>query len=270
MGGALYLSISTANFYQLPFPQALAAIRRAGFDYVELGTFWEGGDDWAAAQHLRDVPPAEVLAMVRDSGLRIATLHDLGGVIEDGRNSIVAPDTHEYLALAGDEIPCVVLHTPHCRTADPGWWRGYRPRVQADLRALAGERLVCIENMLAFPGYTVPLLDPAEMLDFAAETGVYVNMDSTHYAQCGLDPRLAAETLWPRTRTVHLSDYDSEGGRAHLFPGRGELDLGGFLARLDLGPARPDHRVRRALRRRRSRRSGAPESAPFAIRGGGW
>jgi hypothetical protein len=60
-------------------------------------------------------------------------------------------------------------------------------------------------------------------------------MDSTHYAQCGLDPRLAAETLRPRPRTVHLSDYDSEGGRAHLFPGRGELDLGGFLARLDLG-----------------------------------
>jgi sugar phosphate isomerase/epimerase len=125
-----------------------------------------------------------------------------------------------------------VLHTPHCRTADLDWWRNYRPRALAELRALAGERLVCIENMLPFPSYTVPLLDPAEMLAFSAEAGVYVNLDSTHYAQCGLDPRLAAEVLWPRTRTVHLSDYGD--GHAHLFPGHGELDLAGFLARLDL------------------------------------
>ena len=232
----MHLSISTANFYQIPFRRALAAIREAGFEYVELGTFWEGGDNWAAAQHLRGVPPRDVLAMVRDSGLRIATLHDLGGVIEDGRDSVVAPDTYEYLALAGDEIPCLVLHTPHCRTTYAHWWGDYRPRLRDDLCALNGERVVCIENLLPFPGYTVPLLDPAEMLAFAVEAGVFVNMDSTHYAQCGVDPRVAAETLWPRTRTVHLSDYaeDDGRGRAHLFPGRGELDLAGFLARLDL------------------------------------
>lgn len=229
----MHLSISTANFYRLPFAQTLDVIRRAGFESIELGAYWQGGDDWAAAQHLRDIPPRDVLAMVRDSGLRIATLHDMGGVIADGVDSLVAPDTEAYLQCGDGEIPCVVFHTPHKKTADAHWWPAYRPRAVADLRAIAAGRMVCVENMLRFPGYVVPLLDPEELLALSAEAGVYINIDSTHYAQCGVDIGAAADTLRARTRTVHLSDYVD--GRAHVYVGQGSLDLAGFLRRLDLG-----------------------------------
>lgn len=224
----MLLSIATANLYHIPFEKALSVIRRAGYEYIELDGYWKGGE-WEIAQHIKGIPPRDVIAMVLDSGLKLASYHDLGGIIGEGQATLVAPQTYEYLELYS--FPCVVLHTPHCKTDDLNWWEFFRPSVADEVRALGRHSMVCIENMTHFEDYTVPLLLLSELLEFAEETGSYINFDTTHYAQEGGDIAGAAAVLKRRIRTLHLSDYGEQG--AHLFPGDGRLDFQSFFRELD-------------------------------------
>lgn len=227
----MHISMATANLFHIPFEQALRIIKQSGFDAIELDGYWRGGENWAAGQHIMGIKPNDVLKMVDDSGLEPVSFHDLSGVIEDGANSAIARGTYEYLDCY--DFPCVVAHTPHRKTEDPDWWSGYRRTAKADLRAIAGGRIVCLENLVQFEGYAVPLLQPEEMLEFAEDAGVFVNIDTTHYAQCGTDIARAAAILKDRVRTIHLSDYG--GGVSHLPPGDGCLDFMSFYSALDVG-----------------------------------
>jgi sugar phosphate isomerase/epimerase len=142
------LSISTANLYMLPFARVLSIYRAAGYRLIELAGYWRGGP-WEVAQHLKGVPPADAVKMVRDAGLSIATYHDMGGLIGEGADSAVAPDAYEYLECA--DIPCVVLHAPHKRGADADWWRAYRKAFLRGVAPLAERAAVCVENMPPIP-----------------------------------------------------------------------------------------------------------------------
>lgn len=224
------IAMATANFYQIDFEKALRIIQKAGYAYIELDGYWKGGDSWEVAQHLKDLRPKEVIRMVHDSGLMVASFHDMGGVIEDGRSSIISPDTYEYLSLT--DIPCVILHTPHHKTTDPGWWDAYKSKAMEDIRQISGDRMVCVENMIPFPGYMMPLLDPAEMLEFCEEANVHCTIDTTHYAQSGFDIVHAATMLKSSVRTLHLSDYLFP--RSHVYLGDGQLDFAAFFKELDV------------------------------------
>lgn len=223
------IAMATANFYQVPFEQALGIIRKAGYAYIELDGYWKGGEAWETAQHIRHLKPREVIAMVQDSGLAIASYHDMGGVIEEGHPSVISPDTWEYLSMA--DIPCVILHTPHRKTADLNWWRSYKQTAADDIKQIAKGRIACVENMLPFPGYMMPLLDPAQMLEFCEEANVHCTIDTTHCAQSSVDIVHAAEVLKSKVRTLHLSDYLHP--RSHVYLGEGQLDFAGFFQALD-------------------------------------
>ena len=227
------VAVSTGTFYQVPFVRSLELIRQAGFEHIELLAHWEGGDGWAMAQHLKGLAPREVLRTVRGSGLQISSLHDAGGVIEAGAESVVSASTYEYLEYGGGGIPCVVFHPPHRRTDDPRWWEEYRATAGGDLRRIARETTVCVENLFPFEGYHMPLLEPADLLRFAQENELFINADITHLAQAGADPVAAAKTLRERVYAVHLSDYAYAGPRSHVFVGEGDLPLGKFFAALD-------------------------------------
>lgn len=222
------LSVSTTNLYMLPFPTVLDIYRQAGFEFVELAGYWQGGD-WEIAQHLKGIPPKDVIQMVRDSGLKIATFHDMGGLVGEKRNSIISPQTFTYLEY--ETIPCVVFHTPHKRNADFDWWRSYQSRVTSDIRSLPQDVVTCIENLPPIPGFYVPLVDPGEMRAFLMDKNIYANVDTTHYAQSGIDILDAADTLGELIKTVHLSDYNS---KPHSPIGSGTLDLTNFIKKLDL------------------------------------
>ncbi|MCD4669951.1 MAG: sugar phosphate isomerase/epimerase, partial [Actinomycetia bacterium] len=101
----MLISISTANFFYQPFKDSLKIIKSSGFEYIELAGYWKGGDNWEIAQHLKDINPKEVLKMVNDSGLKIASLHDTGGVIDDSNDSIISSDTYKYLEHSKENIP---------------------------------------------------------------------------------------------------------------------------------------------------------------------
>lgn len=223
------IAISTANLYAMPFPKVLDLYARAGYEYIELAGYWKGGE-WEIAQHLKDLRPRDVLRMVRDSGLKISSFHDMGGVIEPGAESVVSDLTHEYLAHAA--FPCLVFHAPHRKGADKDWWSGYRETLARDLDGMKANGLVCIENIFPVDNYYMPLIQPEEMRAFAESAGIGVNLDTTHCGQSGVDLLHAADVLGSCVQTVHVSDFGQ--GRAHVYIGDGTLDLAAFFGRIPM------------------------------------
>lgn len=222
--------MATANFYHIPFDKTLDIIKQAGFEYIELDGYWKGGDSWETAQHIKDIKPKDVINMVSDSGLRIASFHDMGGVIEQGSESLINSKTYEYLALT--EIPCVIFHTPCHKTTDKNWWKKYKKTVINDLKTLSENRIICIENMIQFNNYVVPLLEPKEMFEFISEANVFTTIDTTHYAQSATNIVYAADILKDKVKTIHLSDYYN--GKSHIYIGDGELEFKSFYNKLNI------------------------------------
>jgi len=224
------IAISTGTFYKVPFINTLDMIKRSGFDYIELLQYWKGGDSWEMAQHLESITPKETLNIIKESGLKISSLHDGGGVIETGKESVIAKSTYEFLEYGIDDIPCIVFHMPHRNTDDKNWKETYKSIAGRDLSSIR-EVIVCIENMPSFEGFEAISSDPFELLDFASMYGLYINIDTTHYAQMGIDIIEAAKILKERVRTVHLSDYLSP--KSHIYLGEGTLSLNSFIKNLD-------------------------------------
>jgi len=230
----MQISVATANLYTQPFEQVLEIITEAGFQNIELDLFW-ARKEWAMAQHLRDVPVKRAVQLVKQSGLRISSIHDGGGVLENEHTTLgfINPVLDQYLDEMGYAPDCLVFHTPHVE-GNPGiaWWERTSGEI---VRSLEKYRKACafvtIENMPYFDGYFVPLTTPEKLNTFVMENGLNVTIDTTHYAQIGTDIIEAAKKLGRNIKTIHLSDFIA--GQAHVFIGEGELDLAGFFQVID-------------------------------------
>ena len=120
----MQLSVATANLYFQPFERVIEIIAEAGFQYIELDLFW-ARKEWAMAQHLKDVPVKRAIQLVQQSGLRISSIHDGGGVLENEHSTIgfVNPILDQYLEEMGYAPDCLVFHTPHVEgNPGTGWW----------------------------------------------------------------------------------------------------------------------------------------------------
>jgi sugar phosphate isomerase/epimerase len=228
------ISVSTANYYDRPFEEALEIIALAGFQFVELDLFWEH-KLWAMAQHLRGYDPRDVVRLIHQAGLKVASIHDGGGVLDQPGSirGFINPQINAYLDQLSYAPDCLVFHTPHIEGAlDDAWWSSFAPFV---LAALEPYRAVCpavtIENMPSFDGYFVPLTTPEALSAFVRAADLGVTLDTTHYAQIDIDITRAAQTLFGKVKTVHFSDY--QGGKTHVFPGDGESDFPAFFQALD-------------------------------------
>ena len=226
----MQLSVATANLYFQPFERVIEIIAEAGFQYIELDLFW-ARKEWAMAQHLKDVPVKRAIQLVQQSGLRISSIHDGGGVLENEHSTIgfLNPILDQYLEEMGYAPDCLVFHTPHVeRNPGIGWWE--RTSIEI-VHSLEKYRKACafvtIENMPFFGGYFVPITTPEELNAFVTKNGLSVTFDTTHYAQIGTDIVDAARILKKSIKTIHLSDFTV--GRTHVFIGEGDLDLSGFF-----------------------------------------
>jgi len=228
------IAVATANFYFIPFEETLEIIASAGFQNIELDLFW-AWNQWNMAQHLRDVPVSQAIQAINRSGLTVTSIHDGGGVLTDCNTTTdyINPNLDAYLDQLGYAPEYIVFHPPHAEgNLDGDWWQYISGEI---LHALEPYRTCCshltLENMPLFEGFTVPLTTPEELYAFACENKLRINVDTTHYAQIGVNLLEAARILKDKIHSVHLSDYIA--GRAHVLVGEGELDLPGFMARLD-------------------------------------
>lgn len=87
-----------------------------------------------------------------------------------------------------------------------------------------------IENISYFDGYQVPLINSSDMLAFSKENEIFVNIDTTHYAEAGIDIVQAADILKDCMKSIHLSDFKY--GKTHLYIGEGDLEFKGFFNNL--------------------------------------
>ncbi len=231
----MLLSVATANYYALPFEQTLEIIARSGFRYIELDLFWER-KQWAVAQHLRGYAPREVVRLINQAGLDVASIHDAGGVLEepDSVRGLINPQLADYLDQLGYAPGCLVFHTPHIEGEfDETWWRAISEQVREAFNPFrCAGRSITMENMPLFDGYCVPLVTPRQLLEFTCSAGLGITLDTTHYAQIGVDIVQAAQVLLGKVRTIHLGDYLA--GRTHVFVGDGALDFPAFFGALDL------------------------------------
>jgi sugar phosphate isomerase/epimerase len=231
--------VATANLFYLPFEETLEIIAEAGFQAIELDLYWER-KEWAMAQHLKGRGIPEIVGLIRQSGLKVTSIHDGGGVLEraDSVEGFINPQLGEYLDQLGYAPDCIVFHTPHIEGHyDRAWWQTIAgPIAQAANEYRRNGTLVTVENTPAFDGYTVPLLTPPELLNFVSESGLGVTLDTTHYAEARIDITRAARNLKGKINTIHLSDY-IENSR-HVFVGDGTLDFANFFRKIDFSVLR--------------------------------
>ena len=231
----MYVSISTANLYQLPFETTLEIYARAGFRYLELDLFWEY-EDFAMAQHLKGLKKEQVMKLVQDHGLEVSSLHDGGGILlsPDSPAGHTNPLLDEYLQVLDGKTKEIVIHTPHIKGSySNGFWQKTFPMLTAALEKYRQQGYnLNIENMPTFEGFSVALLSAQELLDFVNRYDYNITLDVVHYAQIRSDYLQAARLLREKVRSVHLSDYYQ--GKTHVLIGEGELNLKRFLAELDL------------------------------------
>ena len=230
----MLISVATATFYFLPFAQTLEIIANSGLTYIELDLYWEKGK-WAVAQHLKDLDVREVVRMVNESGLRVSSIHDGGGVIEDAHSTqgFVNPQLSAYLDELGYAPGCIVFHTPHIETGrDQKWWQTIADEIIRSVeRYRSSQTSVTIENLPLFDRYYVPLTTPQELMAYVLGSELGVTLDTTHYAQIGIDIVRAACILKEKIKTIHLSDYMDD--KTHVFIGDGNLDFVSFLQALE-------------------------------------
>jgi sugar phosphate isomerase/epimerase len=228
------ISIATANLYFLPFQQTLEIIVEAGFGHIELDLYWERGQ-WAIAQHLKGVGVRQVVDMISRSGLTVSSIHDTGGVVNDAHSiqGFIHPQLREYVDQLGYAPGCIVFHTPHIEGPhNHQWWQTVSDDVVKAVESYrSSETSVTLENMPLFDGYYVPLTTPQELLTFVSNNELGVTLDTTHYAQIGVDVVQAACVLQKRIRTIHLGDFVD--GKTHVFIGDGELDFSSLFRVLE-------------------------------------
>ena len=229
------ISVATANYYYLPFEQTLEVIALAGFKYIELDLYWEM-EQWAMAQHLKNVSPKEAVQIIDSFDLRVSSIHNGGGVMEDTNTckGFINPQLAEYLDQLGYAPGCIVFHTPHISGEyDDNWWQSISEKIVTSAEAYRSqETSITIENMPYFDGYYVPMTQPEELKEFTLGKGIEITMDTTHYAQIGVNISEAAKILGEKVKTIHISDFIDK--TSHVFIGDGELDFTSFFQAINL------------------------------------
>jgi sugar phosphate isomerase/epimerase len=231
----MHLSVATASFYFIPFEETLAIIAEAGFENIELDLFWEW-KQWSMAQHLKGMPVRQVIQLINQFGLEVTSIHDGGGLLRNypSVTGYINPILDEVLYQLGYAPDTLVFHPPQAEgELDGDWWERISGEIVCamDPYRAAGRHLT-LENMPLFAGFSVPLITPEALGAFTVDHGFGVTVDTTHYAQIGVDLLGAARILRDNIRSVHLSDFLPD--RTHVFVGEGELDLNGFLSIVNL------------------------------------
>ncbi|MGH3640987.1 MAG: sugar phosphate isomerase/epimerase family protein [Mycobacterium sp.] len=214
-----HLSMGAICFRDRPFPEILAAASASGFTGIGLTV----GQCVSALE--RGIGLDEISARVTDAGLRVAEL-ELIRLGDDGparhANSLVEDLCH---ALVPDRVHVAAFV-------------GEPPRILDQFSAVCGS-LAPVPVAFEFMPYSrVP--DLAQAVGLAERTGATnarVVLDVVHFFRSGGDPAdLTAQRLdW--VAGVQLSDVAVRPGvplayeARHLrtYPGRGTLDIGGFL-----------------------------------------
>lgn len=232
---AAFFLVSTASLYFDSLARGFGLASETGFNGVELSI---------APANAR-VLPARILALAREAGLQVASVHPPTVPLPGwGRN----PAGLRRLGALARALPgcrIVVLHTPAALRPDEPRLERFRRTLAALQQALAGSALtVALENRNRQPGEAVgPLDDPAALLELSQREGCGIVLDTAHASTLPWPLLDTYRAVRERLVNIHLSDVAAPAwwGRFsyprsifghHRPPGAGNLPLHSMLAEL--------------------------------------
>jgi hydroxypyruvate isomerase len=215
-------------FTDLPLLERPAAARAAGFDAVE---FW-----WPFAEA---VPPAHEVeafeAAVTDAGVRLVGLNFFGGDLAAGDRGLLAWPGREAEFRATVEIAAGVAARLGCRAFNA--LHGNFPTTDgaldnlayaADVAAGIGA-VVLVEPLSGVPDYPLrTAADVVRLIDRVDRDNLALLADLYHLAVNGDDLDAVVTDHVDRIGHVQIADAPGRGE-----PGTGELDVFGYLAKLE-------------------------------------
>ncbi|MAE66394.1 MAG: hypothetical protein CMJ18_19155 [Phycisphaeraceae bacterium] len=232
--------VSTLAVNHLPLEPALRKISEAGFDQIEIVAepphFWPG-----------DYDPAQVRAWIEALGLSAPVGHGIfshtspnaAALDESVRRADVERIATCFEPLVAIGAEYVVLHpTGYAKDYTTEHRKAHVDQARRSIEELAviggdaGIRMAW-EN-LPHHGADRPLHDLAELRALIDDLPDHVGLclDTTHARICGHDPLEQLNIAADRLFCLHLHDCDGEHD-CHWVPGRGLIDWGPFIDRLD-------------------------------------
>src|SRR6266508_2322708 len=215
------LAFSTGSVWTYGLARAFEVARRAGFDAVEVIV----DERWDTRQ------PGYLQRLSNEHGLEITSLHAPFAPLRGTEGGYQA-GVREALALADVVGAGTVVVHPESRGRGYGAWiRQHWDELQDGHAAGLAVENMPYRRVRTRPRHRTHL--PEQLVRFPA-----VTLDTAHLGTADVDILAGMETVWPRLRHVHLSDYANApsgqrgAGEEHLCPGDGELPLMPFLARL--------------------------------------
>jgi sugar phosphate isomerase/epimerase len=212
---------STAAFFARPIAWTFRLAAECGFEGVEV----------MVTKDPDSQDPARIRTLAREHGLRVGALHAPCLLVTRkvwGTDPVRKLERAVRVA-AEAEVPVVVAHPPY------RWQSGFRHWIAEELATVEDRTgvAVAVENMFPVRVGRRDVVFHADH-DLRELDGIpHVVLDTSHAAVARLDPLEVRRRFAERLRHVHLSDNAGRGWDSHLPPGRGVLDLDGFLA--DLG-----------------------------------
>ena len=214
------LALGAITFRDRPIEDIVAAAAGAGFDGIGLTV----GQCVSALE--RGVDLEQLARLLDEAGLILAEL-ELVRLCERGA---VAHLNAAIVELAG------LLRPNRVHVAA---WRGERSQIVEEFAALC-HALPDIPVAFEFMAYNaVPGFESAiELAEATGAPNASVLLDVLHFFRTGGDPSALTAAAMRRVAAVHLSDVVSrprdsaldEARHRRTFPGRGSLDIPGFLA----------------------------------------
>jgi hypothetical protein len=100
-------------------------------------------------------------------------------------------------------------------------------------KELYGNGTLCVENGAPMGSLNVqPIMDVKKIRDFCYEHDVFMTFDVSNCAASGRDIIHTYDMIWPRVKSVHISDFGGHSGRGHMTPGGGLLPLGTLFSHM--------------------------------------
>jgi sugar phosphate isomerase/epimerase len=229
------LACSTICFRTLPLEPALAEVRQAGYEAVEIGAvpgFCEHFDAASACE----ADLERFLAAVRASGLQV-----VGYSANPGHFNAPGADRHAIVERAAADLRvAALLRLPalNVRCGAPiaeRWLFHEHARRQAEglKRVAQAAQDLGLRLNLEAPhrhGLTRTLDEAEWLLDAIHEPNVALLLDTSHVQAGGGDPALAVSVYGSRLAHVHLRD--ARGDEPLVLPGEGSVDFDAFFAAL--------------------------------------
>jgi sugar phosphate isomerase/epimerase len=200
--------------------KAFEIAEKAGFDGVELDCSQLG------------ISSEDIYLCAVEHNIRVKSLIVPQASFRSPMHYLLHGDVDAHLVFHAFKPRIIVFSVPHTPILRQLSSFMFRDRILY-YKELYGNEPLCIENGAPMGSLSVtPIMDIKKIRDFCYEHNIFIAFDVSNCAASGRDIIETYDMIWPRVKSIHISDYGGHMGRGHQMPGNGLLPLGTLLAHM--------------------------------------